>query len=238
MPQEVKCPRCSVPLIIRDGSPPRLTCPRCLAMVFNPNPAPVNPNAAPRKVLPLESDVSTDTRFTAIGLVALGVSLLVGAFLTMLISGSLVLTAVLLIVAVGIIGLIVATWNSGRRQAQSLGPPPRPPDFDQSGVLNYQPVRAYRNEPGILVLPFLGGFFGSLLACGLAFVLFAATLETPQPTRMLIAFLAMAALVGLAVGSGFLGKRKGFSGIGRGTAIGLALGMFALGPCAFCYVLV
>lgn len=235
MPQQINCPRCGVLLQLQDVAPPRLTCPRCLGIVANPRATTMN--VAPRRVLPLDADTATDAGHTKIGLLVLAIGMLVGGIMSVVMLHSVGVAVVLMVGAVAIVPIVLAR----RLSAPSMqpiatarsGPPPLPTD----GTLQYQSQQLYRRERGILPLPFMGGFFGSLLMCGGAFVLMASTVRYDQLERQVIAVAMLAALAGTAVASGFLGKRPAFRGIGRGFIIGLCLGMFALGPCAFCYML-
>src|SRR2546423_4260254 len=101
MPQHVICSTCRKLLVIRDGSPARLTCPKCLGRVNNPHPfqtierpaAMSDPLAAvdyrssvppplPRRVIPVERDAHVDLNSTLRGIY----------FLTLLFGGSGVLS--------------------------------------------------------------------------------------------------------------------------------------------------
>ena len=231
MPVEIDCPRCGVRLLIRDGSPVRMTCPRCLCIVINPQAG----QGGPLRVLPLERDVATDARGTSIGLLILGIVLLVSAVVIVAGGRTLLIPGFLFIGGVGAIwGAVAARVKAPSLPSDAADMPHNQPD---DRYLAYQSHQAYRDEPGLRALPFICGFFGSLGMCGVIFVIFLGTLNAAQLTRQGLVLTALAVLTAVAIGSGYLGKRPGFSGIGRGTAIGLALGMFALGPCAFCYAL-
>lgn len=234
MPQEVACPRCTVRLLIREGSPLRMTCPRCLGLIINPQAL----AGGPLQVLPLEREVAADSRATSIGLLALGILLIVIAIVALMTAQTVLIPGFLFLGGIGAGWASFATRSKSNAEPSTAGestPLSHYPPDDR--FLAYQSQQAYRNEPGIRALPFIGGFFGSLGACIVVFVIFLATLNASQMTRQLLVVIAFGVLAALAIGSGYLGRRQSFSGIGRGTAIGLALGMFALGPCAFCYAL-
>src|SRR4051812_31224063 len=82
MPQTVICSNCRKLLVIRDGSPARLTCPKCLGKIINPHPfanverpaamdaprdqlsyesrTPGTPPTLPHPVIPVEHEVTGD----------------------------------------------------------------------------------------------------------------------------------------------------------------------------------
>jgi hypothetical protein len=192
---------------------------------------------APRPVIALEQETGADVQGAQRALAILASVLAGGAVLSFTALHSLLLSIMLLMLVAALVAVIIAIGRNP--QTPPPLPPPIPGSFSSGQMLQYHSLRRqYANESGIRVLPFLGGFFGSLLACAAAFVLLAATLDVSQQGRMLIFLGVGTCFAGLVVLAARLGKRPALSGIGRGVAIGLALGMMALGPCAFCYVLV
>ena len=69
------------------------------------------------------------------------------------------------------------------------------------------------------------------------FALVATGERTSVQTRRLVFSGMVIVIVGLIFAAINLRKRPGWTGFGRGVAIGLALALMALGPCAACYIL-
>jgi hypothetical protein len=137
LPQHVICSNCRKLLVIRDGSPARLTCPKCLGRVNNPHPfgaverpavmdAPrdsllyesnalgTTPPPLPRRVIPVEHEVTGDLADTIRGIRLLGVLLGGGGLmaLTRFGNGSMRLMGV--VVTVLVAGLIIYWWQMDR----------------------------------------------------------------------------------------------------------------------------
>jgi hypothetical protein len=100
-------------------------------------------------------------------------------------------------------------------------------------VLEYQQAR-----PQVSVLAFLGGFIMAVVIGIICFYAMVATGErTSVTTRRLVFSGMVVVIVGLIIAAINLRRVPGWTGFGRGVAIGLALAMMALGPCAACYML-
>jgi hypothetical protein len=101
------------------------------------------------------------------------------------------------------------------------------------GVLEYEQARRQ-----VSVLAFLGGFITAIAIGIICFYALEATGERTSVTTRRMVFAGMVAvIVGLIFAAIQLRRRAGWAGFGRGVAIGLALAMMALGPCAACYML-
>jgi hypothetical protein len=88
------------------------------------------------------------------------------------------------------------------------------------------------------VLAFLGGFIMAIVIGIICFYALVATGDrTSVGTRRMVFAGMVAVIVGLIFGALQLRRRPGWAGFGRGVAIGLALALMALGPCAACYVM-
>jgi hypothetical protein len=248
MPQRITCHVCGKALILRDDAPPTVTCPNCLARIttraFDAAAAPASPRPLP--VIPLEHEVAGDFEGATRNVFLLALVLIVGGLLTALSWSSASLGTWLIL-----LGIIIAAAASAylrqlrQRQAPPHPPPPHgglpipPPELDSFG----RPLLSYgraTDDHGVRVLPFIGGFFGGLGMCALAMLAMAMSLDATEDGRtfrksLVLAALAIMFIIGLACARA-LGRRRAWSGIGRGGAIGVGLGMMAVGPCALCYL--
>jgi hypothetical protein len=250
MPQRITCHVCGKALIIRDDAPPTVTCPNCLARISTRSPGAAAPMPRrPIPVIPLEHEVSGDFQAATRNVFILALVLIVGGFLTAMRWSSTQIGSWLVFLGIAIAAAASAHLRQQSRQRSAqpeLAPPPQyeglpppPPELDSFG----RPLLSYgrpTDERGVRVLPFIGGFFGGLGMCAVAMFAMATSLDfTDGPRNImklgLLGALAAMFIIGLA-GARALGRRRAWSGIGRGAAIGVGLGMMAVGPCALCYL--
>jgi hypothetical protein len=212
MPQ-IMCPRCQTNLTISDTAPRLLTCPRCIAQLINPYAADAPPQTAPRPVIPLEQQVSRDQSLSRGGLIAMMVLLTIGGLVLIAVRSKVESFARL----------------TGAPEARPQPPPIPPP-------LTY---RSYQQESdGRVGLRFAGGFFTSIGVCAACFILLGATVGyQPKEAHILFLGVALAAVVGLILLSVSMHRKADWRGFGPGVTVGLVLGMMALGPCGFCYLM-
>src|SRR2546421_8483572 len=207
---------------------PLLTCPRCLGVIVNPN-AGRAAEIQPRQVIPIEEDVGHDLTGTVWGLAVLGLTLVVAGVGAVLVAKQSILGVIL--IGAGLLtagGVMLARERIVPRE-ETLPPPA----IGGGGVLNYA-----RPQRRVSVLAFLGGFIMAIVIGIICFYALVATGDRTSVTTRRIVFAGMVAVVvGLIIGAIQLRRRPGWAGFGRGVAIGLALAMMALGPCAACYVM-
>ena len=254
MATRLVCPRCEQQLSVVEGAPPRLTCPRCLALLVNPAVGPSDTGTAPPAVrrpplpvIPLDRQVRRDSRATDIavlvtsGLVVAGF-VLVGTDFQLGTVGILLL--ILLLAAVGI-GVLVIGTRGGPNPAAPPLPFPPPGMFPGGGwsptgtgqrVLDYgwaggRPIREPVAGWAVTV-----GLLGALGVCAAGFILLAATVEAqPREAHAVYLGVVIVAVIATVVAGVLLTRRPGWRGFGLGVTIGLGLGLAALGPCALCY---
>jgi len=242
------CPKCHERLWVGQMQIPLLTCPGCLGLIVNPNAASgvhiqQTPRARaglePRQVIPLEEEVGFDLRGTVAGLVVLGLVLSAGGLAAFLLLKQPRLGVVLVGAAMMVGGgVMIANRRANAQPEISAAGPAR-----DGSVLEYQRSGAklpfiQQPRPQVSVLAFLGGFIMAIVIGIICFYAMVVTGERTSVTTRRLVFAGMAAvIVGLIFAALQLRKTPGWTGFGRGVAIGLALAMMALGPCAACYVL-
>jgi hypothetical protein len=239
MPVELICPRCHTRLTVSDAAQQRLTCPRCLAELLNPHGVDPSKQTAPRPVIPIEQQVSRDQSLSRGGLIAIMVLLTIGG---MIMIGGMnlgavgkILTLVLLTAAAaGLVMIGLRSKSETDALATVTKSSPAPPPI--SGALSY---RSARDEgDGWTGLRFAGGFFAAIGVCAGCFILLAATVDyQPKAAHVVFLGVVLAAVVGLIVLTTSVRRNPSWSGFGPGVTVGLVLGMMALGPCGFCYLM-
>jgi hypothetical protein len=247
MAEEFQCPTCGQDLAVRAGTPPGtlVTCPRCLASLAIPYPpassatTPTRKGPPPLPVMPLETEVRADQRGVTRSLLILAILLIVGGFLSLFsrqpgVGAMMILSGI----ALGIVVSIMRATAERRAAARSRSAPPSMP-ITPGGVLPYG--HAERPEALRAVGAFVSGFFVALGLCAGCVVLMAATFDAKSSAQKgtvhtIVIVAIVIAIAGLIVLSRILAKRNIWIGFGRGIAIGLALGLMAVGPCALCYV--
>lgn len=231
------CPHCQQRLWVAQMQVPLLTCPRCLGVIVNPNAAtrhslpPPLPQRRiePRMVIPIEEEVGYDLRGTVGGVLVLALTLIIGGVGAVFVSHQPLLSIVLIGAGLMTAGGVIFANQKAKAQAQTLPPPP----MRGGGVLEYQQSRT-----PVSVLAFLGGFIVAIVIGIICFYALVATGErTSVMTRRLVFSGMVIVIVGLIFAAINLRRRPGWTGFGRGVAIGLALALMALGPCAACYML-
>jgi hypothetical protein len=240
MPTQLMCPRCRTKLTASDQAPRLLTCPRCLAQLINPYAAdPSNPKA-PRPVIPLEQQVSRDQSLARGGLIAILVLLAVGGLvmINQMHLGAVGTILILVLLTGAAAGLVMVGLRS-KSEANALAsvtkslapaPPPIP------GAIGYR--SAHDEGDGRTGLRFAGGFFTSIGICAACFILLGATVSfEPKAAHVIFLGIVLAAVVGLIVLTTSVRRNPSWSGFGPGVTVGLVLGMMALGPCGFCYLM-
>ena len=251
------CPHCGAKLTVSPAAPRVVTCPRCLYRLLNPQggeadtastaatlPAP----PLPMRVLPLETQAHSDTSATIAMLLVLVVLLAVGAFLSATTMGigsaAFNVLLVLLILTFAAIVIVAGYRNQKRMLAAAAvtATMPPAPRYPSDAVLSYRTPQP--SEPTNYVAA-TGGFFSAIGLCAGGFFLLAATSGMGSQTssgaakseRGFFLLLVIAAVIGFMIAAPVLAQRKGWKGFGLGATIGLVLGLLALGPCAFCYLM-
>lgn len=238
----VTCPSCGTTLTVSENAPPRVTCPRCLAMVVNPASL---ESVGPRPVLPLDDQVARDAKVSTAAVIAL-LAVMGTALFVSYSAGDLRAFRFVLLLTLAIVVCLFflgGLWLPGRRAAQPAWEPPvdeTPPAPGQPIALNYSVPRRPSGPP-VTAGAIAAGFFTAILVCGLGFLVLAASAfggpaRTGDPNYN--AFI-LAAVVTMVIGFivfavRFSGRWRGF---GPGATAGLVLGLMALGPCAACYLL-
>jgi len=230
------CPHCQEKLWVAQMQIPLLTCPRCLGLIINPNaaarasiPPPLpQQRIEPRMVIPIEEEVGYDLHGTVGGMLVLALVLIIGGVGAIVISHQPLLSVVLVGAGLMTAGGVMFANRRARAQSDSLPPPMR-----SGGVLEYQQSRT-----PVSVLAFIGGFIIAIVIGAICFYALVATGDrTKVETRRLVFAGMVIVITGLIIAAINLRRVPGWTGFGRGVAIGLALAMMALGPCAACYVL-
>jgi hypothetical protein len=250
--QKLICPRCRRLLTVSDAAPAVVTCPGCLARIER-----ASAEAPPQRVLPV---IPVDAQADRDGRIAIAVLWTIGA----LVCAGVVMMAVrsgvggglpCVVLGFGGVALLVLFLRSKRSEMllsgeRTVAAPPLPtaqPVPGRPGVLEYNapPRLSPAKAQAMSMAAFAGGFFAAIIVCGLGFFVLAITADNGPggshsvgaPIRALYLGVVVAAVVATAVFAGMLNARPGWRGFGPGSAVGLGLGMLALGPCAFCYLL-
>lgn len=250
------CPHCGSKLTVTSLAPRAVTCPRCLYRLVNPiggGPATVlAPPPLPMKVLPLETQAHGDSRTIITMLCVLLALLTCGAFFSAAaggIDGATFNFLLLLILAAFTAIVIVASVRRQKRDrdvAEAVAKMPQLPPSERELLAYQSPYKysPYTREPtnGWAAA---GGFFVSIGLCAGGFFLLAATTSLSSSSsssggasaRGFLLLIVIAAVITYMIGIPALSRRPGWRGFGTGATIGLVLGMLALGPCAFCYLI-
>ena len=230
MPVTLICPSCCTQLTVSDHAPATLTCPNCLWRVNNPHAGATPP---PLPVIPVEQQVHFDTRGATIAAIIFALLLLFAVGRLFFGGGPAIsiVFAALFAVVIGALAVILF---------RQPAPAPAPPvhvaiDDTESRVLSYRsPAHEQHTSAGA----FVGGFFAALGLCGLGVLILGSTVEgVPDNAHGPILISVIAGVIAYIFICIPLAARPGWRGFGRGTLIGMILGMLALGPCAFCYTM-
>ena len=221
------CPHCNETLWVAQMQVPLLTCPRCLGVIVNPNAASGARVIEPRQVIPIEEEAGFDLRGTVWGLLVLGLTLVVAGVGAVVVAKQSTLGVILIGAGLLTAGLFwfahcaqrvssccLSAAAAGMRYCWSISSSPR-------SIVNAASIESKSIVIGIIC-------FYTLVATGD---------QTSVTTRRMVFSGMVVVIVGLILAAIQLRRRPGWAGFGRGVAIGLALAMMALGPCAACYVM-
>jgi hypothetical protein len=243
MPIRVQCKSCGTTLTVSEYAPMTLTCPRCLAKIQRPT-GPAMPPPIPMRALPLDEEVANDSSVAMPVIVLISILIILGLIIMAVSSPPEVKMPVS--VAIGVLVVLgIATGLTAilRRTppAEAKAVEPIATDSSVPAMLNYSSVRRQpRAVEPVRAGWFISGFFASLLVCAGGFVLLGVTVDMNSNSQFkggnfLCLLLVIASVAGLIWMATRINRRlKGFL---LGATIGLCLGMLALGPCAFCYLL-
>jgi hypothetical protein len=243
-------------LTVSDAAPPVVTCPGCLARIERATAEAPPPRALP--VIPVDAQADRDSKLAVIALWVIGALVCAGVIITAARSvgaGGSAGSLICLVIGLGGVAVLVLFLRSNRSDKllsgePAIAPPPLPtaqPVPGRPGVLEYNapPRLSPAKAQAMSIAAFAGGFFAAIIVCGLGFLLLAVTVDggssrgrsggTPLNAVYLAA--VVVAVIATATFAGILNRRPGWRGFGPGAAVGLGLGMLALGPCAFCYLL-
>jgi hypothetical protein len=227
-------------LTVSDAAPMQLTCPRCLAKIQRPTSVPAA-QRVPVPAIPLDEEAKRDSRLAFGILLLIGIFVCVGVWVAMGATNapaadSVAFAAVLVILVVVIILAAVALGPP--KPAKT--PPPLPPARaweDSDKILQYSSIRR-SDSPHWSGGAFAGGFFAALGVCAGGFFLLGATIDSRNSVSgmifLVIVVIAVIATITMGV---FIGRRRSMLGFTQGVAVGMCLGLLALGPCAFCYLM-
>jgi hypothetical protein len=241
MPIRAQCKSCGTYLTVSEYAPMTLTCPRCLAKIQRPATTAVPP-PIPIRAIPLDDEVENDRSVALPVIVLISIMIVLGLFIMAASAPVELKTPVAMIIGILVVlaiavGLTAALKRRLPPEAKLVAP--EVSDAAHSPVLNYSSVRKQPyTVPRVQTGWFVSGFFSSLLVCAGGFTLLAATFQgvSGQSGGNLIYLLAVIfSIVGLIWMATRINRR--LSGFLLGSTIGLCLGMLALGPCAFCYLL-
>ena len=113
------------------------------------------------------------------------------------------------------------------------------PEAQTPVLLDYSSIHRGDNEPvktwrwGAAT----SGFFAAIGICAAGFFILAETIQSTSGVGLAYLATIGASIVVFCIMAARLNKRSGMYGFGQGAALGMVLGMLALGPCAFCYLI-
>ena len=240
----VICTSCGRRLTVSENAPRALICPKCFSHVENQFGG--SAGTAPRPVIPIERQVQSDTTLSRI--IAIVVALLATLGVGMLVltkgmrgPGLMLLILVVLGVAAGVaLALIPRKKDSDFRE--EMGEPPPLSNAAGSAVvelptLDYRgPRRVYSTSEPANIGAVIGGFLLAIGVCAGGFVLLGSTFGD-NPGKPFYLLLVILAVIGVIVAAAMLSGRPGWKGFGLAVTVGLMLGLLALGPCGFCYLI-
>jgi hypothetical protein len=245
MAVQVHCPVCRTQLTVSDLAPETLTCPRCLTKIRRPAVPPPLPlagsPAAPLRALPLDEEVERDGSLVRKMIIGIVLLIVAGSGLISLAGGSAEAT-----IAIFLCGAIIVAVTFAITAAPK--PPPASPAIfedrldpgpaaDGPRQLEYRTFRPEDKKRSIRAGPFILGFFAAIAVAFGCFMLLGATFDTRSGGNIAYLLLVVLAITGLCILGSRLNKKDAMVGFAPGCATGLILGMLALGPCAFCYLM-
>jgi hypothetical protein len=227
---------------VAETAPKILTCPRCLARIERPGPV-VSQSPPPLRALALDEEAEGDSKL-AIPLIVLMIFFVV---VGLGVSASpmppqLKMVAILFLLLFAAITWAFATAGPKATHvpAEMAVVPPPLESAESIPTLQYSSLRRQvqpdeaRTHTGWFVM----GFFAALGVCACGFALLAATIDNRRNglggLYLLVVFAGVAAVI---VCAGIINRNPRRRGILPGVILGTILGMIALGPCAFCYLM-
>jgi len=249
----LECQRCGRRMTVTDSAPQRLICPNCLSTIDNPHGlAPGQAPAGPRPVIPLQQQVSSDSKLAGGASIAVTIVAVIGLVAIVLTYGlssmSILLIAMVLLAAGGAWALSGFPLSGGikpkaatRTGGDAAHPPGTRAVVQMPESLDYRGPMRYRQQPAGEPTNYwaaVAGFFLAIGVCAGGFFLLIMGLSMNASTKgaKALPLVLVVIAISLVVFAGwYFGRRPGWRGFMPGVAIGLGLGLMALGPCGFCY---
>jgi hypothetical protein len=224
----LQCPVCQSHLTVTVNAPTRLTCPRCLSPLVNTLAAEA---LSPQRVLPVEAQISHDNTLLRGVLALIAVAAFVGTLAEIDDNPGLAVTFILLSAST----LIVMFTVMPAKIPVQIREVAEGSTYGDGSVLSYRSRVSARSDSTSLGA-FVAGFLISIVVCAVCFVILAATAEGGGKTAHVVWFLLVVGImIGFITGASRVSYR--WRGFGLGTTVGMCLGMLAVGPCAFCYLI-
>jgi hypothetical protein len=156
------CHECGEVLRTERSAPARVTCPKCLARVLNPN-ARIPPQILPQEVLPVEQDAKADVVDIGRLLTVLWMLLLAGGIVAARL-GEMSMGLLLIVPAVLIAIVSGLVFTKAPRKYIGDTHPERKPSPDGQTVLDYahRPLRHEYVDDAFRIGPFISGFFSTI----------------------------------------------------------------------------
>ena len=104
-------------------------------------------------------------------------------------------------------------------------------------TIEYRTPKHFTPADPVNILATLGGFFLSIGVCAGGFFLLGFTANYRTGGKPIYLLLVAIAVIAVIIFGSVFGDREGLRGFKPALFIGLALGMMALGPCGFCYLI-
>jgi hypothetical protein len=241
MAVRVQCSACGTTLTVAETAPKVLTCPRCLARIERPGA--VISQYPPLRALPLDEESEGDSKLAVPIIVLLVFFVVVGLAVSAIPfpPGLKMIALLFLLLFAGITWAFATTGPKATHvRAETAVVPPPLETAESVATLDYSSLRrrvqpdSARTHTGWFVM----GFFGALGVCAGGFAVLAATVDNRR--NGLGGFYLLAVFAGVAaviVSAGIINRNPRRRGILPGVILGTILGMVALGPCAFCYLM-
>jgi ribosomal protein S27E len=254
----VICSICGQRLTVSENAPKQLVCPKCLNWVANPmgRAAGAAMASGPRPVIPLEQQVTRDRSMSQVASVIVTAVILIGMVIAVIVEGitpATVALIVLVMIGAGVAWAVSGfpVWGSIKPQAQAtVEREPVPSASVQLSAeanlrsLDYRIPAQFRGPPRepTNYLAAIGGFFLAIGVCIGGIILLVASLAgashaTSPHGNLVYLIVVVLAVAGVIWAAARFGRRPGWRGFIPGVTIGLTLGMLALGPCGFCYLI-
>ncbi len=244
MSAQLKCPACGTPLTVFDDAPKFVTCPRCLAIIESPMSTGQGPPLLP--AISLDQEAGNDTRIARGIIAVVTILVLIGVSVQFMETKSSDAEGVAYLAVLGLaVVMFILAGLMGKptnpREAESFGADLGSDQTDRSPIeLEYNSIRHQDRAVQARAAPFAAGFFISLAVCAGGFFLLGANVTTTGHVHggnviyLLIVVGTVVATICMGV---VVGRKPRMRGFNQGMAVGMVLGMLALGPCAFCYLM-